>query len=100
MASRRALVSRQLLRALSVRLPSPDYRAAMVVATVRFWLDDEGWGVLDSSETTGGCWAHFSVIEMEGDKKLSAGRAVDLEWEIPDGGDFEGWSFTATRVVP
>jgi hypothetical protein len=28
--------------------------AAMVLATVRFWLDDEGWGVLDPPETPGG----------------------------------------------
>ena len=30
---------------------------------VRFWHDDEGWGVLDCPSTPGGCWTHFSVIE-------------------------------------
>ena len=34
----------------------------MVAAIVREWHADLGWGVLDSPETPGGCWAHFSVI--------------------------------------
>ena len=32
------------------------------VGTVRVWHRDEGWGVIDSPETPGGCWAHFSHL--------------------------------------
>jgi CspA family cold shock protein len=64
----------------------------MVEATVREWHEDTGWGVLDSPETPGGCWTHYSVIETplislaEGVevseyKHLAAGDAVELEWE-------------------
>lgn len=38
----------------------------MITATVREWYEEEGWGVLDSAETPGGCFAHFSDIEMAG----------------------------------
>jgi cold shock protein len=74
--------------------------AAMVLATVRFWRDDEGWGVLDSPETPGGCWASFAFIEMPGYRKLSNGQTVELEWEVPAGVDYEGWPYFASRVTP
>ncbi len=78
----------------------------MVRAIVREWHDDLGWGVLDSVETPGGCWAHFSVIVTpvvsastgwsESDYKgLRAGQLVELEWETPGQ---HGFDFTATSV--
>lgn len=72
----------------------------MANATVREWHDDLGWGVLDSPETPGGCWTHFSVVEtpylgsMDGAavseyKSLTAGEVVELEWETPGQDDFD-----------
>jgi CspA family cold shock protein len=68
---------------------------------VREWHADLGWGVLDSAETPGGCWTHFSAIEtpyvgsVDGGevyeyKSLSTGEVVELEWEAPgqDGFDY------------
>lgn len=73
----------------------------MVRATVREWHDDLGWGVIDSPETPGGCWAHFTAMEtpvigyLDGAtvseySSLSAGDSVELEWEAPgqDGFDY------------
>lgn len=73
----------------------------MVMATVREWHEDLGWGVLDSPETPGGCWAHFSTIEtreiassdnvqISEYKELIPGETVELEWAAPgqDGFDF------------
>lgn len=73
----------------------------MVRASVREWYADEGWGVLESPETPGGCWVHFSVIEsrpIESQastykttyKTLTVGESVELEWGSPgqDGFDF------------
>jgi CspA family cold shock protein len=37
-----------------------------VVGVVREWNAEEGWGVVDSDETPGGCWVHFSHIEIAG----------------------------------
>ena len=68
-------------------------------AVVRFWLDEEGWGVLDSSATPGGCWAHFSAVESDGYRRLAAGESVDLEWERP-GFDQDGYDYRALRVWP
>lgn len=67
--------------------------SVVVTATVREWHDDLGWGVLDSPETPGGCWAHFSVIEptrrqgpgmrISAYKTLTVGEQVELTWESP-----------------
>lgn len=46
----------------------------MVMATVHEWHEEEGWGVLDSPETPGGCWGHFSNIRMDGYRTLSPGQ--------------------------
>ena len=39
---------------------------------------DEGFGVIDSAETPGGCWAYFSVIVMDGYRRLQAGQRVSF----------------------
>jgi CspA family cold shock protein len=64
---------------------------------VRVWYSDDGWGVIDSDSTPGGCWAHFSVVEMEGYVALSIGTDVDFEFE-----EFaqDGFEFRATHVIP
>lgn len=66
----------------------------MVTATVREWNDEEGWGVLDSAETPGGCFGHYSDIRAVGFRTLSAGQRVDLAWEAP------GSSRTGTTTGP
>ena len=69
----------------------------VVIETVRTWHADEGWGVLDSTDTPGGCWAHFSVVEMDGYRALTEGQVVHLEWEWAHQ---DGFAFPATRVRP
>jgi CspA family cold shock protein len=71
----------------------------MVTATVREWREEEGWGVLDSPETPGGCWGHFSNIEMAGFRTLSPGQQVDLTWEAP-GFKQDGYDYRAVSIVP
>jgi len=78
----------------------------VVDAIAREWHDEVGWGVLDSSETPGGCWTHFSVIDtplirrtgnlrVSEFKSLSAGDLVDLEWEAPGQ---DGFAYRAVAV--
>ncbi|MEV0978197.1 cold shock domain-containing protein [Streptomyces sp. NPDC049915] len=69
----------------------------MTEAIVRVWHEEEGWGILDSKETPGGCWTHFSVIEMPGFRSLEGGQKVTLEWES---GEQDGFQFRAIRVLP
>lgn len=72
----------------------------MVRGTVRFWREEKGWGVIDSALTPGGCWTHFSFIEADGYKTLRPGQEVHLDWEVPAQGNYEGYPFFATPVVP
>lgn len=79
----------------------------MANATVREWHDDLGWGVLDSPETPGGCWTHFSVIgspyvgtadcaEVSEYKSLLMGEEVEFEWEAPGQ---DGFAYRAVVVM-
>ena len=64
---------------------------------VRLWNDEDGWGVIDSVRTPGGCWAHFSVVAVAGYRALTPGQEVELEWESAD---HDGFAFRATKVWP
>jgi len=67
----------------------------VATGVVREWWDEEGWGVVDCDETPGGCWAHYSMIEMDGFRSLSAGDLVSLEWiEV----DQDGYRYRAERL--
>lgn len=66
-----------------------------VVGTVRAWYDGDGWGVIDSPATPGGCWAHFSAVLVEGYRSLEVGQQVLLSFEQ---GWQDGYSYRATAV--
>ena len=68
-----------------------------VSGVVRSWFDDAGWGVVDSEQTPGGCWAHFSHVAVRGFKSLVPGQAVELEWEQAEQ---DGFTYRAVRVWP
>ncbi|MFC4604418.1 cold shock domain-containing protein [Rhodococcus kronopolitis] len=63
--------------------------------TVREWHAELGWGVLDSPDTPGGCWAHYSNIDGTGFRALTVGATVDIDWEHAAQ---DGYRFRATRV--
>jgi uncharacterized RmlC-like cupin family protein/cold shock CspA family protein len=65
--------------------------------TVREWHVEEGWGVIDSPDTPGGCWAHYSAIDMPGYKELAYGSRVLLDAEQASQ---DGYDFRATWVWP
>lgn len=64
---------------------------------VRLWSDEEGWGVIDSPATPGGCWAHFSSVRVAGLGALSAGQEVDFEVEAAEQ---DGFHHRATAAWP
>jgi CspA family cold shock protein len=69
---------------------------ATVLATVREWHAEEGWGVLDAPGCPGGAWVHLSVI-TGGD----GGRTLDPgEWVRADITPVKrsGFDFRAQRV--
>lgn len=62
---------------------------------VRSWSSDDGWGVIDASVMPGGCWAHFSVVDMPGYRELHAGQAVIVDAETPGQ---DGYNYRARRL--
>jgi CspA family cold shock protein len=81
----------------TIRRVTGPKRTGRTTAIVREWRDEEGWGVLDSPETPGGCWVHFSHLDMTGYRGLDPGQAVLLDWEAPGQ---DGYGYRAVRVVP
>lgn len=67
------------------------------VGTVRVWYAEDGWGVIDSADTPGGCWTHYSALEMPGLRSLGNRQQVELEWEAPGQ---NGFGFRALRARP
>jgi CspA family cold shock protein len=72
----------------------------MITATVKFWNDEEGWGVLVSPEIREDVWAHFSAIEAFGYRELGTGQAVTCKVEDLGEPVQDGYRFRATRVIP
>ena len=64
---------------------------------VRVWHDEEGWGVIDSDVTPGGCWAHFSSVRVAGYRVLTPGQDVTFGFEAAEQ---DGYSFRAVEVRP
>jgi cold shock protein len=70
------------------------------VAGVVKWFDaDEGWGVIDALEVSGGCFVHFSSIQMPGYRQLHAGQHVRFAFERP-GFLQDGYPYRALAVWP
>jgi CspA family cold shock protein len=63
---------------------------------VRSWSNEEGWGVLDSPETPGGCWVHYSNINQEGYRALEPGERIRFTFENVR--DQDGYVFRAVEV--
>lgn len=48
---------------------------------MREWSDDRGTGVIDSADTPGGCWVHFSHVVTDGAASLSPGDRITFTCE-------------------
>ncbi|MST34285.1 cold shock domain-containing protein [Acidimicrobiaceae bacterium USS-CC1] len=70
-----------------------------IAGVVRSWDDEQGWGVIDTPETPGGCFVHFSNIAGSGYRTLHSGEPVLLTYEQP-GFKQDGYDFRALTVWP
>lgn len=75
--------------------PPPTSLMPNTSGTVRFWNDEEGWGVLDSDATPGGAWAFYSEITGTGFRNLSPGQSVEFQYEHPGQ---EGYAYRANNI--
>jgi CspA family cold shock protein len=69
-----------------------------VDGVVREYDDREGFGVIDSLDTPGGCWFHYSMIEVPGRKTLFAGQLVRFTFESEV--EQDGFVFRALQARP
>ena len=67
------------------------------IGVVREFDAEEGWGVIDSPEVPGGCFVHYSHIEMSGYRALQGGQRVRFTFETP-GFDQDGCPHRALVV--
>jgi cold shock protein len=67
----------------------------MGTGIVREWHDDDGWGVIESDATPGGCWAPFGSVLTSGYRSLSSGQTVSFEFER---GWQDGYDYRAIAV--
>lgn len=63
--------------------------------SVLAWWPEEGWGVIETEATPGGCWAHFSSLKIDGYRELHVGQQVSVAYE-PAMQD--GYEWRALRV--
>ena len=89
---------RRFLHAATQRAESPP-ASPVARGRVKFFKADKGWGGIESDETPGDVWVHFSVIERaEGDyKSLDAGQQVEFAYERADQ---DSWRYRAVWVRP
>lgn len=73
---------------------------SVTLATVRWFSNEEGWGVLDAPEAPGGIFVHFSAIETDGYKTLREGQEVEIELEGPLSFDQDGCRYRALTARP
>lgn len=64
---------------------------------VHAWHSEEGWGVLSSPVLPDPVWVHFSCIEAEGFRELTAGQSVTFSAEEAEQDEFH---WRAVRVWP
>jgi cold shock protein len=62
---------------------------------VREFHSGEGWGIIDGPDVPGGCWVHFSAIEVDGYRLLMAGQRVSFRAESVDQ---DGLPYRAVKV--
>lgn len=69
----------------------------MVTGIVKFFKAERGWGAItvDGLPGPGDVWVHFSAVQSDGYRELSAGDVVELEFEAAQQDSFR---FRATRV--
>lgn len=55
--------------------------------SVLAWWREEGWGVIETDAAPGGCWAHFSSLDMDGCRTLRVGQHVTVDYDpaVQDG---------------
>ncbi|MFQ6044804.1 MAG: cold-shock protein [Gemmatimonadales bacterium] len=60
----------------------------MARGKVKWFNDGKGYGFIEQESGGDDVFVHFSAIQMEGFRTLSAGQAVEYDLEVGDKGPF------------
>ncbi|MFI0965805.1 cold-shock protein [Streptomyces sp. NPDC021080] len=71
--------------------------AEVFTGRVLEWHSEMGWGVLVSEDLPDPVWAHFSVVQAEGYRELTAGQSVTFSAEQAEQ---DGYRRRAVSVWP
>ncbi|PRY12590.1 hypothetical protein [Kineococcus rhizosphaerae] len=63
---------------------------------LRSWAEEEGWGVVDSPQTPGGCWVHCSALAVGDGPRV--GQELAFTFEAVR--DQDGYRFRVLRAWP
>lgn len=74
-------------------------QAGAAAGVVKWFSAEEGWGVIAAPVVPGGCFVHFSTIQMLGYRELRVGQPVRFTFEEP-GFLQDGCPFRALKVWP
>lgn len=79
----------------TVPLHAPDHEEKAARGVVKFFRESKGWGGIESDETPGDVWVHFSAIDTAGWRHLEAGDQVEFRYVRRNQ---DSWRFVATWV--
>jgi CspA family cold shock protein len=79
--------------------PKLSEQGSAATGVVKWYSEDEGWGVIQAPVLPGDCFVHFSNIEEPGYRALRAGQQVRFTYERP-GFLQDGCPFRALKVWP
>lgn len=84
---------------LSQLIPEPSeplYTQRTSIGIVKFWRDDKGYGVIESSDTAPwDIWSHFAAIDGTGFKSLTVGERVEVTYHRANQ---DSYRYVAERV--
>jgi CspA family cold shock protein len=70
-----------------------------IAGQVKWFSNEEGWGVLTSPDVPGDVFVHFSDIPGEGYRSLSEGQKVLFDYEDAVPGGQDGCPYVATNLT-
>ncbi|MGC4789836.1 cold shock domain-containing protein [Micromonospora sp. DT178] len=65
------------------------------IGVVREYHPGQGWGVIDADTVPGGCWVHFSTLDVPGHRALTRGEVVSF---VAEPARQDGYAYRAVRV--
>jgi len=81
--------------------PEPLHTERTSIGIVKFWRDDKGYGVIESTDTAPwDIWSSFSAIEAKGFKSLTVGERVEVSYVRSNQESYRYVAYRVRRLAP